>query len=64
MHSTNSQGHLLGPGAGSGKYRLNAQKGQVYSSGHHEGLEGKERLDSNMKEDQGESEVGEGGNTQ
>lgn len=51
IHSANIQGHLPGLGAIRDKYRLNAQKCQAYSSRHHEGHEGKERLDSNLKEE-------------
>lgn len=51
IHSANIQGHLLGLGAIRGKYTVNAQKCQVYSSRHHEGVEGKERLDLNLKEE-------------
>lgn len=52
IHSANSQGHLLGV--------VQAQK--CDSSKHHEGLEGKERLDSNSKkEDQENRRCGEGG---
>lgn len=50
LHCANIQRHLLGLGAVRSKYRLSAQKYQVYSSRYHERLEGKERLDSNLKE--------------